>query len=192
MFLHSFIRHIWLEFVASQTIWCAQVYVCARHVRSHEGISVQLVIFLALIPLSAAEARPIGCICSDIQCSDTLGDNEWLITWINDRHTKNKCLFGGDLSLIYTLCISLSDSLMLKMTLLAAKKKHLRVICTDGPGKASAFVVVIQRMCLCVSVCIFLPTWTLMHFPTCHSTLHLLDFEKACHNEAKPQENQHL
>lgn len=105
-------------------LMCLGVCVCTR-VWSDEGLCVQLVIFLPLIALSAAAGPLIGWSRRDIQCSDTLGNNEWLIIWLNDRHTKNKCLFRADLSLIHTPCVSLSERFMLKMTLLAWKKKKI-------------------------------------------------------------------
>lgn len=133
--------------------------VCVRtRVWSHEGLSVQLVIFLALIPLSAAAAPLIGCSWTDIQCSGTLGDTEWLITWVNDRHTQNKCLFRADLSLIYTPCVSLLERFILKMTLLARKKK-IDSNLQWWAWKASAFVVVIQCVCVCV------PAYVGVHLP---------------------------
>lgn len=61
------------------------------------------------------------------------------------KKIKNKCLFGADLSLIYTARASLLQRFMLKMTPAAEEEnENMTVICSDGHGEAPAFVVVIQ------------------------------------------------
>lgn len=72
---------------------------------------------------------------------------------------------------------------MLKMTLLARKGKKNDSNLQRWVWKASAFVVVLHCVCVCV------PAYVSMRLPgNLNAAALQWDFEKACHNEAKLQE----